>query len=168
MLALAIAAWVVATAAARSGRFEVRRRLASILPVLVLVDLLASHWADAPTIDPSYWTVPPPTVDVLKNDPTLRRIHSEGAYGRSAGEPGYASRPIDFFAIRDSLSWSLAPVWGLRSSSGATPLIPRRMVTYGEGVTDREGRFAIEDVSHVLRTRGSIWSIASRSASARC
>ncbi|HEY2158433.1 MAG TPA: YfhO family protein, partial [Isosphaeraceae bacterium] len=149
-LVLVIAAWVVARAAARSGRPEVRRRLASVLPVLVLVDLLASHWADAPTIDPSYWTVPPPTVDVLKSDPTLRRIHGEGAYGRSAGEPGYASRPIDFFSIRDSLAWSLAPVWGLRSSNGATPLIPRRMVTYSEGATGREGRFAIEGVSHVL------------------
>ncbi len=148
--ALVVAAWTAMRAAARSGRPAVRGRLAFVLPLLVLFDLLASHSEDAPTIDPSYWTVPPPTVDVLESDPTLRRIHGEGAYGRSAGEPGYASRPIDFFSIRDSLAWSLAPAWGLRSSNGATPLIPRRMATYGEGATGREGRFAIEGVSHIL------------------
>ena len=147
---LVLAAWAVAQAAARSARPEARRRLAAVLPMLVLADLLGSHSVDAPTIDPSYWTAPPPTVEMLKTDPTLRRVHGEGVFGRSAGEPGYASESVDFPAIRDSLAWSLAPVWGLRSSGGATPLIPRRMVEYTENATLREGRFAIEGVSHVL------------------
>ncbi len=151
--ALVAAAWAVARAAARSGRPEDRRRLAAVLPVLVLVDLLAAHSVDAPTIDPSYWTVQPETAALLKTDPTLRRVHGEGVFGRSAGEPGYASEPIDFAAIRDSLAWSLAPVWGLSSSAGATPLIPRRLVDYAEATTIEQGRFAIEGVSHVLAAK---------------
>ena len=150
---LVVAAWAVARASARSSRPEVRRRLAWAFPLLVLFDLLATHAVDAPTIDPSYWLTPPPTVDVLKADPTLRRIHGEGVFGRSAGEPGYASEPVDFPAIRDSLAWSLAPVWGLRSSAGATPLISRRLVAYAENAGLAEGRFAIEGVSHILAAK---------------
>lgn len=150
---LVLAAWAFARAAAKSSRPEVRRRLAAVLPVLVLVDLLATHSVDAPTIDPSYWLDPPPTVEALKSDPTLRRIHGEGVFGRSAGEPGWASQSIDFPAIRDSLAWSLAPVWGLRSSAGATPLISRRLVAYAENAGLSEGRFAIEGVSHILAAR---------------
>lgn len=149
-LVFVLAAWAAARAATRSGRPERRRWLAAALPVLVLVDLLGSHSVDAPTIDPSYWTDPPPTVAMLESDPTLRRINGEGVFGRSAGEPGYASEYVDFPAIRDSLAWSLAPVWGLSSSGGATPLIPRRVVEYTENAGLREGRFAIEGVSHVL------------------
>ena len=40
---------------------------------------------------------------------------------RSSAEPGYASEPVDFLAVRDTLAWSLPPVWGLASAGGETP-----------------------------------------------
>jgi Bacterial membrane protein YfhO len=140
--------WGLMRVAARSERPRVRRACAALLPILVITELLWSHSADVPTIDPAYWTVPPPTVDVLKADPTLIRIF--GLAAKSSGEPGYASHPVDFMAVRDSLAWSLAPVWGLSSSTGETPINPLRMLEYTEHIHPSQGRFVIESVSHIL------------------
>jgi hypothetical protein len=141
-------AWVLMRHAARSDRPKTRQWSAALLPVLVITELLWSHSADVPTIDPAYWTVPPPTVDALKADPRLIRIF--GMASKSSGEPGYASHPVDFMSVRDALSWSLAPVWGLSSSTGETPIIPRRMLDYTDHVLTYQGRFEIESVSHLL------------------
>jgi hypothetical protein len=118
------------------------------LPVVVLVDLLAAHAYDAPTVDPAYWTSPPPIVERLKADPSFTRVFAMG--DRSAGEPGFASEPIDFMRVRDTLNWSLPAAWGLASSKGETPMIPRRIVDYTENVLFRAGRFDIDSVSHIV------------------
>ena len=39
---------------------------------------------EAEGIDPSYWTTPPASVDLLRSDPALRRIQGESIFGRSA------------------------------------------------------------------------------------
>jgi hypothetical protein len=147
-LGLAFLAWIAASKAARSAAPATRRRLASLLPVLVIADLLGAHIDEVPTIDPSYWTVPPASVDRLKADLALQRVFGDSE--RSAGEPGYASRRVDFFPVRDGLEWSLAPVWGVGSSSGITPIIPRRMLAYTDHARPGGGRFDIEGVSHLL------------------
>src|SRR6185312_4376444 len=58
-LVLGALAWGVADGAARMTSPVARRRAAALLPLLVIADLLGAHWADVPTIDPSYWTSPP-------------------------------------------------------------------------------------------------------------
>ncbi len=75
---LLIGAGVVARLAIRAARPEIRRRWAAVLPLLALADLLGAHWNDCPTIDPTYWTVPPPTVPKLQADPGLRRVFGLG------------------------------------------------------------------------------------------
>jgi hypothetical protein len=84
----------------------------------------------------------------LKADPALIRVFGE--CDRSAGEPGFASEPIDFLGVRDALDWSLAPVWGLSSSAGETPIVPRRLIEFYDHTRPGWGRFDIEGVSHVL------------------
>ncbi len=146
---LVAAAASISVWAARLKGESARRRcwLVSGLPLLVMVDLLAAHDADVPTISPTYWTVPPPTARKLRADRECRRIF--GVAEKSSGEPGYASTPIDFFAVRDPLAWSLAPVWGLRSSAGETPIIARRFLAFSEHAAARS-RFNIEGVTHLL------------------
>jgi hypothetical protein len=145
---LALLAWAVAAAAARQANVERRKRLAALLPVLVIADLLGAHFADVPTITPRYWTDPPQSVQVLKADPSRIRIF--GSSGKSAGEPGYASEPVDFLSVRDALGWSLAPVWGMASSAGETPIVPRRLIEFYDHTGPGWGRFDIEGVTHLL------------------
>ncbi len=146
----AIAALAIYRASrSRSGR--VRSVCCSVLPLVVIADLLGSHWRDVPTIDPSYWTVPPASVAVLKAEPNLSRII--GGADKSAGEPGYASEYVDLFRVRDQLDWSLPPVWGLSSARGETPLISSRLLAFTDTVKQAEGRFDLQSVSHFLTGR---------------
>ena len=140
-------------AATRSAR---RRALATMaLPVVVIADLLGAHWRDVPTVAPAYWTKPPLSARIIRSDPRAIRVF--GIAERSAGEPGYASKPIDFMAVRDTLDWSLPPVWGLPSANGQTPIIPRRMVAYTDNVRLGGGRFVIESVTHVVTGQNTRW-----------
>jgi hypothetical protein len=147
-MALALAAWRVAALAARAVDLPKRRRCASILPVLVIADLLGAHWRDVPTVSPAYWTVPPQSVRVLREDPSFVRLFAIAKY--HAGEPGYASVPVDFLQVRDALDWSLPAAWGLATARGETPIIPKRMLEYTDHVKMGRGRFDIESVSHLL------------------
>lgn len=135
--------------ASRSSSVARRRSFAWILPLLVLADLVASHALDVPTVPPDYWTSPPPTVVALRSDPGFIRVFGMG--DKSSGEPGYASETVDFLAARDPLDWSLPAAWGLASAKGETPMIPRRLVDYFDGI--REGRLDVESVSHVVTGR---------------
>ena len=135
--------------AARTTNARRRRRLASLLPFLVLVDLSTAHFNDAPTVSPAYWTSPPETARVLKADPGFIRVF--GIAEKHSGEPGYASERIDFLPARDPLDWSLPAAWGLSSSAGKTPMISRRLLDYFDHV--RSGRLDIESVSHVVTGR---------------
>ena len=148
---LAIVGWISIARAARAASSKSRIGWTSVLPLVVIADLLGSHRDDAPTIDPSYWTTPPLSAQKLKADPSVVRIF--GVAERSSGEPGYASEPIDFFAVRDMLDWSLPPVWGLATSRGETPIIPRRLLKYTDHAKQGEGRFDIESVSHFVTPR---------------
>jgi hypothetical protein len=149
--ALAGLGWGVAALAARVASARLRGWIAAALPVLVIADLLGAHWADVPTISPDYWTVPPLSARRIKADPTALRVF--GIAERSAGEPGYASEPIDFMAVRDPLDWSLPPVWGLSSSAGITPMLARRFLAFSKHAHLRHGRFDIEGVTHFLTGR---------------
>lgn len=151
MLVLLTIAIAVMTRAARTADLLRRSRLAAILPILVMADLLGAHWRDIPTVDPSYWLTPPATARWLQGLPDQERIF--GLPDRSVGEPGYASEPVDFFPARDTLSRSLAPVWGLRSSGGHTPIIPRRIDDYDEAANRAGVRFDLEGVTHILLGR---------------
>jgi len=141
-------AWAVAAGAARSVRTARRARLAAVLPVLVMADLFGSHWFDVPTIDPSYWTVPPESVGVIKADPTSIRVF--GLAERSAAEPGFASHPVNFMEVRDPLGWSLPPVWGLKSSVGITPIYPKRLLTFQDHANPPSARYEAESVTHLV------------------
>ncbi|MDX2038539.1 MAG: YfhO family protein [Isosphaeraceae bacterium] len=143
----------------RARSEAIRSRLAWALPILILIDLFGSHLDDAPTIDPSYWTSAPRVVEFLRSEPNLGRVF--GVADRSAGEPGYASEFVDFPASRETLGWSLAPVWGLRSSTGETPIIPRRMLLYTDNAAYPSGRFHIEGVTHVINS-GPVLSVIDR------
>jgi hypothetical protein len=147
-------AWWVARSAVRTRNPANRARLAAILPVLVLADLLGAHVADAPTVDPKYWTQPPKAVQIVKSDPHLIRIL--GMAVKSSGEPGYASRPIDLLAVRDTLDWSLPVVWHVASSRGETPMTAQRYLDYTDNAVVGSGRLDIEGVSHVVTGRRSM------------
>ncbi len=148
---LALGAWA-AFRASRATDSRRRRTWASVLPLLVMVDLLGSHAWDVPTIDPAYWTSPPPAVPLIRDDPHSGRVM--GLRDKAAAEPGYLSRPIDFFPVRDTLAWSLPPVWGLRSAWGETPIHDARIDAYADAVSFPRGRFALEGVTHLLAARG--------------
>ncbi len=152
-LAIALLAWVVAARALRSSG-TARRRYAALLPLLAIADLIGAHWHEAPTIAAAYWTVPPPALARIKADPSVQRVLGEGV--KSSGEPGYASKPVDFFAVRDTLAWSLAPVWGLPSSRGETPIHSRRLSRYMANAPTGRGRYDIEGVSHFLTAQPRI------------
>jgi len=141
----------LARRASRTSQAGRRARLAAFLPVLVLIDLLGAHKDDAPTVDPAYWTAPPEIVERLKADPGFIRVFGVG--DRSSGEPGFASEPIDFMKIRDTLDWSLPAAWGLASAKGETPMISRRFLDYTNNTIRGEGRFDLESVSHLVTGR---------------
>jgi hypothetical protein len=113
-----------------------------------MADLLGAHWHEVPTIDPSYWTVPPPTVGAIRRDPRVGRVFALGQY--SAGEPGYAVRPVQSFAVRDTLAWGLAPIWGLWSSGEVSPIYDRRIYLYDLASLAAGLRFDVEGVTHLL------------------
>ena len=148
-VALGTVAWLAIARASKARNAARRARLAAILPLLVIADLLGSHWLDVPTIDPSYWTNPPKSVAIIKADPDAGRIF--GLAEKSSAEPGFASRPVDFFEGRDPLPWSLAPIWGLPSSAGHTPIYPRRLLTFHDDAGP--ARFDVEGVTHLLTNR---------------
>lgn len=125
-----------------------RRLLAAGLPIVVIADLLGAHWNDVATIDPGYWTEPPASAEFILGDPDHQRVSGFARF--SAGEPGYASFEIDFKGVRDTLSWSLPPVFGLRSLSGETPMIPTRWKRYMEATTARPEQATVASVSHTL------------------
>jgi len=147
-LGLALAGWLVADTAARSTRPGERRAIAALLPVIIATDLLSAHRDDSPTVDPAYWTEPPASARAIAADPGHQRIYGLGQL--SAGEPGYASKPVDFLVARDTLAWSLAPTFGLRSSAGETPMIPRRWKAYMDATRATPAWSRVEGVSHVL------------------
>jgi hypothetical protein len=138
----------LASRAARAADGPRRARLAGALPLVVLADLLGAHWDEVPTVDPSYWTVPPATARYIREAGVPGRVFGVGAL--SAGEPGYAVRPAPFFRARDTLAWSLAPVWGLRSSGSITPIFDRRMHFYEFAALEGGTRFELEDVAWLL------------------
>jgi len=153
LLGVASAGAVVTAVRTRSPRF--RRAVCGVVPVVVIADLLGAHWVDAPTVAPDYWTVPPLSARKLRADPTFGRLAFLRTYRNepSAGEPGYASEPIDFMAIRDTLGWSLPPVWGLASTGGETPLLPQRMVDFTDLVGLGLVRYDVASVTHLLTSR---------------
>ncbi len=124
-------AWAVAALAVRSAEPRGRAWLTWLLPLLAIADLMAAHWYDSPTVDPSYWTKPPPSAQWIKRRPDLIRIYGEGTL--ASGEPGYASKRVNFLAVRELLAWSLPPVWDLRSTGGETPIRPTRWLRFTGG-----------------------------------
>ena len=149
-VALVSVAWALIARASKDPRADLRKWLMAPLPLLVIADLLGSHLSDVPTIDPSYFTKPPESVAWIKADPGTIRVF--GIAEKSAAEPGFASRDVDFFEVRDPLPWSLPPVWGLRSSQGHTPMYPRRVLTFHDHA-DSQARFDAEGVTHLLTGR---------------
>jgi hypothetical protein len=145
---VALAAWVAAAAAVRVKSPVLRARLAALLPVLIVADLLGAHLADVPTITPRYWTVPPESARRLKADPEFVRLF--GIAKRASNEPGFASEPVDFLSVRDTLDWSLPPVWGLATARGETPMLPRRLLAFTDHVMPADGRFDIQAVTHLV------------------
>ena len=91
---LAALAWFVARRATRTAQSIARARWVAVLPLLIIADLLGSHWYDVPTVDPRYWTEPPESVARLKSDPGLIRVF--GNADKSAAEPGYVSEAHRF------------------------------------------------------------------------
>jgi hypothetical protein len=148
LTALGLGSMVVA---ARTSRPRVRLVTTTALPLVVIADLMGAHWFDVPTVDPSYWTSPPASAKIIREDPSHVRVW--GIADKSAGEPGYASEPIDFASKRENLDWSLPPVWGLSSSGGETPIIPRRMLEYTDTAKPGQGRLDIESVTHLVMSR---------------
>lgn len=145
---LVFAAWAVSALALRASSPVRRARLVALLPVLILADLLGSHYSDVPTITPEYWTKPPASAQLLKADPGFVRLF--GIAKRASNEPGYASEPVDFLSVRDTLDWSLPPVWGLSTARGETPMLPRRLLEFTDHVLPAEGRFDLQGVTHLV------------------
>ncbi len=136
----------LAAIAARTRSVRWRRSIAAAFPLLALIDVAGSHWDDVPTIDPSYWTSTPKSVEVLRADPSRIRIYGEAHF--ASGEPGHASRPVDFFRVRDGLAWSLPVVWKLPATAGITPIVPSRWMHFIEN--SGRSRFDVEGMSHTL------------------
>lgn len=131
------------------SRSVARRTIAGyLLAALIGVDLVCAHWHEMPTVDPAYWTDPPPAVATLKADSKRSRVMGVARY--SAGEPGYASKPVDFFAPRDALGWSLPLAYGLESNIGETPFRPARLIRLTDLAGRESWRFAIEGVTHIV------------------
>ncbi|MGP0069364.1 MAG: YfhO family protein [Isosphaeraceae bacterium] len=143
--------WLIARAAARSTVPARRSRLAALLPLLVIADLLGAHWRDVPTIEPRYWTQAPESARRLKDDPSLIRIFAKG--DKSAGEPGYASERVNFLTVRDPMDWSLPPVWHVPTSRGNTPMISSRLELYARLTEKYPWRHDLESDSHIVTGR---------------
>ena len=141
----------VARNAARATTRGGRARWASLLPLLVIADLLGAHWRDVPTIDPRYWTLAPESARRLKDDPDLIRIFAKG--DKHSGEPGYASETVNFFAVRDPMDWSLPPVWHIPTSRGNTPMISSRLEIYSHLTEKYPWRHDLEGDSHIVTGR---------------
>jgi|GEM_PF-1131156 len=155
-LILAIVGWWLIVTAARAGEGWRRRAAVAALPVVILADLLSAHWYDAPTIDPSYWSDPPPTARAILADPAHQRVFGVAGVAPS-GPPGHAAPrfdpnapALDLASIRDPLSWSLPPLFGLRSNSGITPIIPLRKHLFEEATRGKPWGLDLEGVSHVV------------------
>ncbi len=146
-VALTLATFLLASAAARAPDDRRRVRMASLLALLAMADLLSAHWHDSPTVAPSYWTEPPPGARWLAKQPDLMRVFGEGSL--SSGEPGFASTPIDFPAVRELLAWSLPPVWGLNSTGGETPIISARRLWFTDWA-DGVSRVDVEGLRYLV------------------
>lgn len=118
------------------------------IAVLIGIDLMSAHWYEMPTVDPSFWTKPPASVAAIKSDPKAGRVMGVPRY--SAGEPGYASMPIDFYRTRDALGWSLPLAYGLESNIGETPFRPARLIRLTDLAGGEAWRFSIEGVTHLV------------------
>jgi hypothetical protein len=151
---LALLGWWVARSITRIKNPSNRGRLAAVLPLLVMVDLLSAHWRDVPTIDPRYWTKPPTTVERLHDDPTFVRVF--GVCGQHSGEPGHAVRQIEYLAVRDALDWSLPLAWGVRSSRGNTPMISRRLHDFAHITENGPWRHDLEGTTHVVTSKNLV------------
>jgi hypothetical protein len=159
MAILWLLALLVARLAIRSARRGPRRAWAATLPVLVLVELGLAHQHEVPSVPSTYWTEPPESARVIAAEPDAVRV--VGFQERSLAEPGYASGGWDyfeprFFQARETLSYSLAPVWGLKSGEGVTPIIPTRFLAYANNVPIGQGRFDVESVSHLVSTQETL------------
>jgi hypothetical protein len=139
---------ILARAASRDRWPHLRPKLAAGLALLVLVELTAAHRWDVPTVTPDYWTQPPATAQWIRHEAEGRdpgRVFGFGVL--AAGEPGYATSRVDFGAARDTLAWSLPPVWGLAAGWGHTPIHDRRLDLYADaanaapGLAVERGRF---------------------------
>jgi hypothetical protein len=147
-------AWAV-LAAVRARSPRARQAACGALPLIVIADLLGAHWHEMPTITPRYWSDPPLSARRLKSDPSFARLSFLRTFQNepSAGEKGYASRPVDFLPVRDTLGWSLPPVWGLASIGGETPIIPRRMVGFTDHAWIGSALFDVASVTHFTSSR---------------
>ena len=151
-LALFFATLFVASRSVRSPNPRSRAWWVAALPIFSIVDMARAHSNDVPTVDPSYWTKAPASVDALRRDPSLIRMYGEGTY--SSGEPGHASRPIDFMVVRETIAWSLPAAWNLPSTGGETPILSRRRFRFGEWQTPT--RYALEGLSHAISATPSV------------
>ncbi|MBI1323557.1 YfhO family protein [bacterium] len=127
---------------------KLRTMTGYVLAAIVGCDLISAHWHEMPTVDPAFWTQPPAAAGVVRSDPKASRVMGIARY--SAGEPGYASKPIDFFAPRDALGWSLPLAYGLESNVGETPFRPARLIRLTDLSGGEPWRFAIEGVTHLV------------------
>lgn len=152
MALLLLAAGVLATGAARASSPRRRFWLAMGLPVLVIADLLAAHWHEAPTIAPTYWTKPPPSAEYIAERGDAIRILGENTL--HSAEPGYASKPVNFAAVKELLAWSLPPVWGLNAISGVTPIYSIRRFLY-QNVSGLAG-LDIEGMNYLVTGRKGV------------
>jgi hypothetical protein len=149
-VSLAALAWLVARRAIVSTNPAQRSAWASLLPVLILADLLSAHLYDVPGMNPRYWTDPPESAKWLQADPRVVRVFGIG--DKHAGEPGYASESVDFLAVRDPLDWSLPLVWHLAASKGNTPMISSRLFDFAIHAKGRM-RFDVEADTHIVTGR---------------
>jgi hypothetical protein len=147
-LSIFVACIVISNVAFRSGSKHAREYCAFLIAALIGSDLISAHWNEMPTVDPSYWTSPPPAVATIKADANHSRMMGVARY--SAGEPGYASKKIDFFAPRDAMGWSLPLAYGLESNIGETPFRPARLIRLTDLSGGEPWRFSIEGVSHLV------------------
>lgn len=148
-----LALWA-ARSARRAAEPSRRALWAALLPLLVMADLLGAHWYDVVSVDPRYWTEPPPTVRLVRADPGFIRVF--GRADKSAGEPGYASEPINFMGVRDPLDWSLPLAWNVPSSKGNTPMYSRRLFDFGDPTGTQHSlpwRHDLEGDTHILLGR---------------
>ncbi len=100
---------------------------------------------------PAYWTEPPVTARLLKDDPAFIRVF--GLADKASGEPGYASERVDFLSVRDPLDWSLPLVWHVPTSRGNTPMYSRRFFDFGDPTGTKRSfawRHDLEGDSHIL------------------